>query len=478
VVEQVYVDNEISLRQFLASSPTAGLVKRRSALISQVPLEGAVAVVDAAQVALVGPVLQWSFAFFPGQGLQGTVALGALVAALTAVIRHALRVPGPGLLESADRAAKRAVPAVIAALFLAAAACTIAAGPLRTPIGFYIWILTWAVLSATVAGGLRFAADYLAGLRGGERVLVVGPGGASGPVALALAARRHHFAKRLTYCDETGLTKLREIVGRGTTDVVVLALAGRDAPLRASAVCDCLADQPVRILLAIDVGEFGGGWQGSNRLALVDLGGRAQCGWQGAVKRIFDLAAALALLVILAPILAAAAIAIWVETPGTVLFRQWRFGLGSQPFRVYKFRTMSADRSDPTGAAQTMARDPRVTRVGRVLRRTSIDELPQLLNVVRGEMSLVGPRPHPLHMRVGDTYFFDAVRFYRHRHVARPGITGWAQINGSRGRVDTIEKARRRIDLDLWYVQHWSLLLDLQILTRTALGGFLSMYAD
>jgi lipopolysaccharide/colanic/teichoic acid biosynthesis glycosyltransferase len=161
-----------------------------------------------------------------------------------------------------------------------------------------------------------------------------------------------------------------------------------------------------------------------------------------------------------------------------VLFRQWRFGLGNRPIFVLKFRTMRIEGCDATGERRTVARDSRVTRVGRFLRRTSIDELPQLINVLRGEMSLVGPRPHPLHMRVGDSYYFDAVSRYRVRHLVKPGITGWAQINGSRGEVDTLEKARRRVELDLWYLQNWSLVLDFRILLSTALGRFGTWHAD
>ena len=117
---------------------------------------------------------------------------------------------------------------------------------------------------------------------------------------------------------------------------------------------------------------------------------------------------------------------------------------------MLKFRTMHVPGCDPSGAQRTATRDPRVTRVGRILRRTSLDELPQLWNVLRGEMSLVGPRPHALAMQVGEALYADAVRHYPLRHRVRPGITGWAQVNGSRGEVDTLERAEGRVRLDLW----------------------------
>jgi polysaccharide biosynthesis protein PslA len=195
-------------------------------------------------------------------------------------------------------------------------------------------------------------------------------------------------------------------------------------------------------------------------------------------ERHIDVVISLILLLLGAPILAAAALMIRCTSPGPILIRQPRFGVGSGPIDVLKFRTMHSVSTDPTGARGTAARDPRVTAVGRLLRRSSIDELPQLWNVLRGEMSLVGPRPHPLHMRVGGAYYFDVDERYRARHCVRPGITGWAQINGSRGIVDTIEKARNRVELDLWYLRNWSLLLDVYILLRTAFGGFASFRAD
>ena len=161
-------------------------------------------------------------------------------------------------------------------------------------------------------------------------------------------------------------------------------------------------------------------------------------------KRCLDIGLGSLALILAAPAMLLTVLAIKLDSPGPVLFRQWRFGVGSQPILVLKFRTMRSHQNDLTGARRTLARDPRVTRVGRFLRRTSIDELPQLFNVLRGDMSLVGPRPH--RCTCGRRQLlFEAVARYRARHVTRPGITGWAQVNGSRGAVDTLGKARRRV---------------------------------
>jgi len=170
------------------------------------------------------------------------------------------------------------------------------------------------------------------------------------------------------------------------------------------------------------------------------------------------------LLALLAPVMAVAALAIKLDSRGPVLFAQERFGFNNRVIRVLKFRTMHPERGDPSGAQRTVRNDPRITRVGRLLRQFSLDELPQLLNVVRGEMSLVGPRPHAIMMKAGDRLYYDAVEDYLTRHRVKPGITGWAQVNGLRGEIDTLEKARQRVVYDLHYIEDWSLWFDLKIL--------------
>ncbi len=192
-------------------------------------------------------------------------------------------------------------------------------------------------------------------------------------------------------------------------------------------------------------------------------------GWRGVLKRSEDLLIGGAALALLAPVLLLAALAIRLESPGPVLFRQKRFGFNNEEFEIWKFRTMHTDRGDQSGAQRTVRNDPRVTRVGRFLRRTSIDELPQLFNVLRGDMSIVGPRPHPVAMKAGDVLYHEAVENYACRHRVRPGITGWAQVNGLRGEIDNLHTAARRVECDLYYVDNWSLGLDAEIMVRTAL---------
>lgn len=185
------------------------------------------------------------------------------------------------------------------------------------------------------------------------------------------------------------------------------------------------------------------------------------------VKRAEDLLLSALALTILSPVLLVTALLIRLTSPGPVLFVQPRVGFNNEAIDVYKFRTMYTHMAD-LGAKKTTTRDdPRVTPVGRFLRRFSIDELPQLLNVLQGSMSLVGPRPHGTEMMVGDRFYHEAVRGYAGRHRVKPGITGYAQVKGLRGEVRTIERAKRRVELDKYYVDHWSFWLDIYILFAT-----------
>jgi len=168
------------------------------------------------------------------------------------------------------------------------------------------------------------------------------------------------------------------------------------------------------------------------------------------------------------PLMLAIASIIKLETKGPVLFKQKRLGINNRPFDLFKFRTMYDEHADPLGHRLTQAGDLRITRVGRFLRKSSLDELPQLFNVLRGEMSLVGPRPHPLEASAAGVAYQRAVKEYLVRHRVKPGMTGWAQVNGWRGETKTIEQIRRRVEHDVYYIENWSLTFDLMILGRTA----------
>jgi len=166
-----------------------------------------------------------------------------------------------------------------------------------------------------------------------------------------------------------------------------------------------------------------------------------------------------------------------LDSPGPALFRQRRVGYRGREFTLFKFRSMYTHMTDHNAAQLTRRNDPRITRLGAFLRRTSLDELPQFINVVRGEMSIVGPRPHALSAKAGTLLYQEAVKYYDARHRVKPGITGWAQVNGWRGETDTVEQIRKRVEHDLYYIEHWSILLDLKIIVRTIVGGFTGTHA-
>jgi putative colanic acid biosynthesis UDP-glucose lipid carrier transferase len=192
-------------------------------------------------------------------------------------------------------------------------------------------------------------------------------------------------------------------------------------------------------------------------------------GWSGLVKNIEDKIVAAGLVVLLAPLLLLIALAIRFASPGPVLFRQKRYGFNNQEIIVYKFRTMYHNRPREDGVPQARKNDPRVTRVGRILRTTSLDELPQLFNVLQGNMSMVGPRPHAVEH---NEQYAQLIGGYHGRHKVKPGITGWAQINGFRGETDTLDKMRARVEHDIFYIENWSLWFDAKIMVLTAIGGW------
>lgn len=240
--------------------------------------------------------------------------------------------------------------------------------------------------------------------------------------------------------------ELRALLQRLERVAVDVTLIPNLGPLRRSGVAsDCIGTMPALSLLSRPLSAMG-----------------------AALKRTEDLLLGGIILLAAMPLFAVASIAIKLDSRGPVLFGQERQGYHDHTFKMLKFRTMFDEASDPVAAQQTSRNDCRVTRVGRFLRRFSIDELPQVINVLRGDMSIVGPRPHALGMTFDGVPIREVVRGYSERHRMRPGITGWAQVNGCRGAIDSYEKVERRIFMDCYYIRNWSLLLDFWILIRTA----------
>jgi len=206
---------------------------------------------------------------------------------------------------------------------------------------------------------------------------------------------------------------------------------------------------------------------------MLDVFDKPLADWDVIIKLVFDKIVGTIALIVLSPILLATAIAIKLESPGPIFFRQKRYGFNNELVEIFKFRSMHADKLDFDASKLVTRDDPRVTRVGRFIRKSSIDELPQLFNVVfKGDLSLVGPRPHAIHAKAADRKYDEVVDGYFARHRVKPGITGWAQVHGWRGETDTHEKIQQRVDHDLYYIENWSILLDIYILAITPAALF------
>jgi Undecaprenyl-phosphate glucose phosphotransferase len=272
------------------------------------------------------------------------------------------------------------------------------------------------------------------------------------------------------------LDGLVQAVRMGLIDQVIVALPW-SADTRLQEVVARLAVTPIRIRLAPDLASFAFAQRPVvmlGDLPVMTLFERPISGFDHVLKKVEDMVLGVVITLLVSPILLLAAFAVKLDSPGPVFFRQPREGFNNRSFRIWKFRSMRADNCEVDGIRQAEKDDPRITRVGRFLRRTSIDELPQLFNVLAGEMSLVGPRPHAVSTRAGNRLFGDVVATYASRHKVKPGISGWAQVCGWRGETDTEEKLVKRLEHDLFYIENWSVTFDLYVLIRTPLALFSS----
>jgi putative colanic acid biosynthesis UDP-glucose lipid carrier transferase len=263
---------------------------------------------------------------------------------------------------------------------------------------------------------------------------------------------------------------------RNRVDTIVIALPWLSSD-RIDACIEKVRTIPANIELCPDILRLGLPFRGVANvvgLPMIKVFDRPLSGWSYFVKAAEDRVLALVLLILALPLFLTLAALVKIDSPGPVFFRQQRFGFNNDVFTVLKFRTMHHGRPPEPGVPQARRDDPRVTRVGAVLRRHSLDELPQLLNVLRGEMSIVGPRPHAV---AHNHAYAPVIDGYLARHRVKPGITGWAQVHGLRGETDAPEKMAARIRYDLYYIDNWSLLLDLRIIVMTLFVGFSGRHA-
>jgi len=342
-----------------------------------------------------------------------------------------------------------------------------------------LWLLYWLLIFAGVVALSRLAVGvYLERLQASgalrEAVAVVGPSGPRNRLAARIAEGADVVGLYNTnppdQLSQEDIARLIELGRGGSVDSVVVA-AESDEQGDVAQLVEKLKILPVEVAVCADRD-----WLQSPTRRLRIVGGVPVAVIAGSpikhhdllLKTLFDKAGALALLTLCFPLMLAIALVIGTTSEGPIIFRQTRQGWCGKDFTVFKFRTMH---QAPTGAgwlSQTDRNDVRCTRVGRFLRRTSLDELPQLWNVLRGEMSLVGPRPHADYLHGIERAGHEIVSEYAQRHRVKPGITGWAQIHGSRGATRDVDHLRQRVAYDLYYIENWSIWLDLQILARTA----------
>lgn len=350
-----------------------------------------------------------------------------------------------------------------------------------------LWLALSLALSFVFAGGVRVLVQLVlrqARLKGRARrsVFLVGPGHHLINVARGMRASPgegysiagverlsrmpddtclEHLARRVTASEAREVWICVPLEMGGLVRSIFFSLRNHTAEVR------FIPDFRDMHLLNHRVSEVAGHYA-------IDLSVTPMNGMARVIKRLEDIVVGGLISLLILPVCFGIAIAIKMSSPGPVLFKQYRTGANGKNFKVYKFRSMEVH--EETGGAVTQARqgDPRVTLLGAFLRRTSLDELPQFYNVLQGRMSIVGPRPHAL---AHNEHYKELVESYMRRHKVKPGITGWAQVNGLRGETDTLEKMERRVEYDLWYIDNWSVWLDLRIIFLTIFKGFINKNA-
>jgi Undecaprenyl-phosphate glucose phosphotransferase len=344
-----------------------------------------------------------------------------------------------------------------------------------------IWFFSWLALSLTLAVTLRvilltFAEAKFAQGACLKRALIVNCGGITltGDQLTLEAENRIRAVGTITVQDLTSIPDLSHYLRRLSPDLVILSLPWSQVETAMSKF-KALSQYAVEILVLPQASE---GFHRAIRLrrfgnqVLLQVAEPPLAEWDIAVKRVEDLVIASLSLLLAWPLLLLVALAIKVESKGPILFKQMRAGFNGELIEVWKFRSMYVEYADYDASRQTNKNDHRVTRVGRFIRRSSIDELPQFWNVLQGRMSVVGPRPHALATSAEGKQLSVLVEEYVARHRVKPGITGWAQVNGARGELYSREQVKKRVDYDLYYIANWSIVLDVKIILMTCMRVF------
>ncbi|WP_375461188.1 undecaprenyl-phosphate glucose phosphotransferase [uncultured Enterovirga sp.] len=488
----------IDFRQMLGAAASAGEAgalrpgpargEVRESRLSAVVVTGVVRVVEAAAIAVVGIGVQLAYVSkttpFDWTYLSAVLA----VAALSSLAFQAVGAYSISALRSFLVTCLK-LTAAWTFVFLAAMAAVffLKAGEQFSR----VWLGSWFGIGLVVILAFRFAASmWVATMtragRFDRRTAIVGGGEPANEIIRLLQAQPDSGIRIVGVYDDRDDDRSPKVVGgyeklgqvsdlveharRTPLDLVIFTLP-ISAENRLLQMLGKLWVLPIDIRLSAHASKLrlrprSYSYVGS--VPVLDVFDRPIADWDHVVKWLFDKVVGVAALILCAPILLVAAIAVKLDSKGPILFRQKRYGFNNELVEVLKFRSMRTDAADAAASKLVTRDDPRVTRVGRFLRKTSIDELPQLINVVfKGDLSLVGPRPHALQAKAADRLYDQVVDSYFARHRVKPGITGWAQINGWRGETDTQEKLQRRVEHDLHYIENWSVFFDLYIMLAT-----------
>jgi len=463
----------------------------KASLISPLIVAGAVRALEGAMIGGLGLGIALAYVDEPGLAHEWAYPLAIILA--TAAALSAFEVLGLYRM-SALAQPLRILSRLVAGWGAAFAALLVAMFLLKaSPELSRVWALVWF---ATGSAALMLSRAFTATLvrrwqrqgRITRRAVVYGGGPAAEELLKRLDADQASDIRILGVFDERGDERTGELISgyphignvaeliafsrKTRIDMVILTLP-MAADKRLTRILRRLSVLPADVRLAAAGSELRFASRTYSYVGsqpMIDLLDKPITDWGIVAKWLFDKLIAIFALIVLAPVMAAVAAAIKLDSRGPVLFRQKRYGFNNELIEVFKFRSMYTDKADAGAAKLVTKDDPRVTKVGRIIRKTSLDELPQLFNVILGSLSLVGPRPHAVQAKAADRLYGEVVDGYFARHKVKPGITGWAQINGWRGETDTEEKIQKRVEHDLWYIENWSVFLDLYILAKTPLS--------
>ena len=459
------------------------------AFVSQRVLSGAVRIMDAGLVAVVGLAIAFVYVSEPIVTRDADYILLLMASAIVQLsVFQALRLYDPARFSSFLGQLPRVLLGWMITLAIIGAGLVFMKSAQEYS---RVWLALWFLAGGVALIGGRAALTHLVRTwaRQGRlyrRAVIYGAGAVSAEVILQLEKDAGTDIRISGIFDERddegraprviagyprlgGLTELLALGRESRIDLVIVALPV-SAEQRLSQIVKRLSVLPADIKLparATSIRFSPKTYSHVGSVAMIDLYDKPIADWGTVSKWVFDKAIAALALILLAPVMAAVAIAIRLDSRGPVLFKQKRYGFNNELIEVYKFRSMYTDLCDAQAAKLVTKHDPRVTKVGRFIRKSSLDELPQLFNVLMGSLSLVGPRPHAVSAKADNRLYDEVVDGYFARHKVKPGITGWAQINGWRGETDTAEKIEKRVEHDLYYIENWSVLLDLYILLKT-----------